>query len=284
MRSVGLVAFELTHVLTQTQAIIAKQLVKSFYGRDPSHSYWNACSQGGRQGLKLAQQYPSAYDGIIAAAPAVNWAEVYIGSIWPPFYMESTGQFPRGCELDALTSLAIGVCDELDGNKDGLITDPEACRAAFDPFDYVGTLFDCGDTGSAMNISTSAAAVANATWSGPRFSNGDFMWYGFEVGVHLSALAPTTCTGDVCVGAATESIAFGYNTFVDKNPAANTTNITHRDFDRIYRAVKQAFASNLETNERDLRDFRDAGGKIITYHGLVSPPARKRKKNKKKAT
>ncbi|KAH7141894.1 Tannase/feruloyl esterase [Dactylonectria macrodidyma] len=250
------------------EASIAKQLIKSFYGQGPSYSYWNACSQGGRQGLKLAQQYPSAYNGIIAAAPAINWAEFYMNSIWPPFYMESTQQFPRDCELNELTSLATSICDELDGVKDGLIGNPEACRRNFDPFEQVGKSFNCSSTGSKLRISKAAAAVANASWTGPRFSNGDSMYPGYEIGSDLPTIAPTNCTGAVCTSINQGAVVFAYQMF-KKDATAIITNATNRDFETIYRGVKQVFASNLETDEIDLRDFRDAGGKLITYHGLA---------------
>ncbi|RKK66919.1 hypothetical protein BFJ69_g14956 [Fusarium oxysporum] len=253
------------------KASIAKQLIKSFYGKGPLYSYWNACSQGGRQGLKLAQQYPSAYDGIIAAAPAINWAEFYINSIWPVFYMESTQQFPHDCELNAITQLAVSACDELDGAKDGIISDVDACRHIFNPFKQVGKTFHCTSTRSKLEISHAAASVANASWTGPRFSNGKSMYPGYEIGTDLPTLAPTNCTGTVCKSGGEGSVEFAWKTFVKKDMAATLKNATGRDFDTIYRHVKQIFASNLETNEVDLRDFRDAGGKMITYHGLADP-------------
>jgi hypothetical protein len=95
------------------------------------------------------------------------------------------------------------------------------------------------------------------------------MYPGYEIGTDLPTLAPTNCTGTVCKSGGEGSVEFAWKTFVKKDMAATLKNATGRDFDTIYRHVKQIFASNLETNEVDLRDFRDAGGKMITYHGLV---------------
>ncbi|KAL0932166.1 glycoside hydrolase [Colletotrichum truncatum] len=256
-------------VALKDEAIIAKQLIAAFYGKEPEYSYWNGCSQGGRQGLKVAQQYEDIYDGIMSAAPAINWAEFYINSIWPSFYMEKTQQFPRDCELNEITSLAIHACDELDGVKDGLISDPEACREKFNVFEHVGESFRCSSSNSTLTISQAAASVANASWTGPRFSNGRFMYDGYEIGSDLPTIAPTSCSGEVCTSAGLPNILFAWQAFVAKDANATLPNITDRTFDTIYRAVKLVFASNLETDEVDLRDFRDAGGKLMTYHGLA---------------
>ncbi|KAK0374612.1 hypothetical protein CLIM01_08016 [Colletotrichum limetticola] len=252
------------------EAIITKQLIESFYGKPPARSYWNACSQGGRQGLKLAQQYPDAYDGIMSAAPAVNWAEFYLNSIWPSYYMLNTQQFPLGCELNALTAIAISACDELDGVKDGLVSDPEACRANFNVSAQVGKSFTCAQTNSTLEISQAAANVANASWTGPRSSTGRFIYDGYEMGSDLSVIAPTECTGKVCTSSTAEAnVAFAWQAFVSKDPNATVPTLTDTTFDTIHRATKLVFASNMETDEADLSDFKNAGGKIITYHGLV---------------
>ncbi|KAI8273730.1 hypothetical protein K4K60_010485 [Colletotrichum sp. SAR11_57] len=256
-------------VAMKDEAVIVKQLISSYYGQEPLYSYWNGCSQGGRMGMKVAQQYPDVYDGIMAAAPALNWAEFYINSIWPSFYMENTQQFPRDCELNALTTLGVAACDSLDGVKDGLISDPEGCRAAFDPFSHVGDSFFCSTTNTTLAITQAAAAVANASWTGPRFSNGKFLYDGYEIGSDLSVIAPTNCTGEVCTSGGRANILFPWQAFVMKDPSATLPNITDGTFDTIYRAVMLVFASNMETDEIDLRDFRDAGGKLMTYHGLA---------------
>ena len=60
----------------------AKAIIQAFYGEPARHSYFSACSNGGRQGLMEAQRFPADYDGIIAGAPANYWTKVFATFIW----------------------------------------------------------------------------------------------------------------------------------------------------------------------------------------------------------
>ncbi|KAI3335941.1 Tannase/feruloyl esterase [Ustulina deusta] len=183
--------------------------------------------------------------------------------------MDFTEQCPRSCELNQLTFLAIAECDGLDGIKDGLIANPEACRAKFNPWDHVGSLFNCSDTSRAMQISSAAASVAEATWDGPKYSNGDFMWYRFEIGADLSSAAETVCSNNgTCVPAQRSTVAFWYLEYVARDLTANITTLTHAQYDELYLALKKTFAGALEAAEPRITRFQEVGGKMITYHGL----------------
>ena len=52
----------------------SKVIVNAFYGTGAKVSFWNGCSQGGRQGVNEAMRYPDDYHGIIAGAPSVGQA------------------------------------------------------------------------------------------------------------------------------------------------------------------------------------------------------------------
>ena len=53
----------------------AHELIRAYYRRPVSHSYFVGCSNGGRQALMAAQRYPGDWDGILAGSPAVGWTQ-----------------------------------------------------------------------------------------------------------------------------------------------------------------------------------------------------------------
>jgi tannase/feruloyl esterase len=166
-------------------AVVGKAVTAAYYGTAAHYSYWNGCSTGGRQGLAEAQRYPADYNGILAAAPAINWQKFIPAELWPELVMLQSGDFLPQCKLAAFQTAAINACDKAgDGVADGVIGDPLACK--FNPTSLVGTSTPCG------TIAAQDAAVVAKIGEGPRTTGGDFLWYGLTWGASYGGLANTT--------------------------------------------------------------------------------------------
>ncbi len=110
-------------------------LAADFYGKRPVRSYFFGGSEGGREGLTMAQRFPADYDGIVSVVPVIN----YIG-LNHSFLRAQLLQLADGganwLPPRKIKSLAEGVtraCDALDGLEDGVVSNYLACRAIFDP-------------------------------------------------------------------------------------------------------------------------------------------------------
>jgi hypothetical protein len=226
----------------------------------------------------LAQRYPTAYDGIAAGAPALEMPKLAASIFWPQQQMNMMDIYPYGCELDEITQAAISTCDGLDGVVDGLVTNVEECLATFDPFTLVGTVVNCSQTGDEVTISASAASVVNASWGGVIFAAGKKVWHGYNPGSDLTGaqsyqagIASTNCSSTgKCVSDPNVLGTQWLQLFVAKDPSFHVGNLTHEEFDSLVHDGHQEFQSLISTNDADLSRFRDVGGKMITFHGLVS--------------
>lgn len=260
---------DFAYVALGDAATIGKQIATSFYGLAPRYSYWNGCSTGGRQGLMLAQRYPTAYDGIMAAAPAINWASFLVAEFWPQFVMNQLNAFPPTCVSDAITAAAIKACDDIDGVLDGVISAPDLCD--FDPFTTVDTRVNC--SGVSVRISKKDAEVANSAWEGFRSSEGSFLWYGLDKGTPLSmgasSLASNVCSTPFnCTGSPFAISSDWIRRFVLQDPSFDLTTLDHKALDRVFSLSKERYNDIISTDNPDLSAFKQAGGKMITWHGL----------------
>jgi hypothetical protein len=242
------------------------KLAKTYYGSDPTRSYWMGCSTGGRQGHMQAQNFPKDYDGILAGANAFNWDRFITAELWPQVAMRAEVGGPiAGAKLNAVTNAAIAACDGLDGILDGILQDPRACT-------YSAKSFVCtasGGPSSDPNCLTPAEASAvDKIWDGPRDAGkhgpgpkgkkGQRAWFGLERGTPLNGLAGTNPF----------SIAVDHFRFWIHQDAAFDWHTVTEDsfFDDMLLSIDK-FNDVIGTDD-ELKDFRKAGGKIITYHGL----------------
>ncbi len=70
--------FRATHLMT----IAGKQIVRTYYGKDPELSFFSGGSTGGQQALQEAQRYPEDYDGIAAAVAAHCRTPLHAYFLW----------------------------------------------------------------------------------------------------------------------------------------------------------------------------------------------------------
>lgn len=230
---------------------ISRSLVEAFYGEAADYSYWNGCSTGGRQGLMLAQRYPDGYDGILAGAPAINWDRFLPALLWPQVVMDEELGRPIGnCKLAEATAAAVDACDGIDGVSDRVVDDPRECD--FDPGSLVGVDTPCGE------FTDADAAVIRSIWDGPRTADGEFLWYGLARGAPLVALA--------------DSFPFPigldhHQTWIQQDPTFDWHALGYAGFEDAFRTSQELFHDVIGTDDPDLAPFRDAGGKLLMWHG-----------------
>ncbi|MFE3034720.1 tannase/feruloyl esterase family alpha/beta hydrolase [Streptomyces canus] len=246
-------------------AVVGKEVVDAVYGERPAYSYFIGCSTGGRQGYKEAQRHPGDYDGILADAPAVNWDEFEVATLWPQVVMNNEKTYPSRCEFAAFTKAAVKACDSLDGVRDGLVDD--ASRCDYDPRRLVGTKVVCD--GRELTVTAADAAVVRKIWDGPRTATGRKLWYGVPVGADIWSLAAHTdpdADGNV-VGTPFPVPAAWVKYWVARDPSLDLSKITYSRITQLFKQSQAEYDKVIGTGDPDLSGFRESGGKLLTWHG-----------------
>jgi len=132
----------------------AKALIQAFYNSPARYSYFDSCSDGGREALMEAQRFPEDFDGILAGAPANFWTHMLAGAveIIQSMYGKDPSAYIPSTKLPAIQSAALAACDAQDGVKDGIINDPLQCH--FDPSVLLCKGKDSRDCVTAPQLST----------------------------------------------------------------------------------------------------------------------------------
>jgi len=268
-------------------AVIGKQLVKAFYSEPPVYSYWNGCSTGGRQGLRMAQDYPADYDGILAGAPAIHWDRFQAAQIWYSMVQfQDNGNWiggggPATAAKEALaTSHAVAACDALDGVTDGVLTDPRACSYSAQA-DTSITKQSCTAADTTCLTPTEALAIDDM-WKGPvSCSNGHpgascpvrddatrnlngkgnkRLWYANTRGTDLSGLG-----GAAPFVAPLEQGKY----WVYFDPNWDWTTLDYDNFLQWFADNVNHVGPTMASDNPDLSAFRDHGGKLVMWHGFA---------------
>ena len=240
-------------------ATAAKAVSQAFYGKPVAHSYFEGCSNGGRQALMMAQNYPQLFDGIVAGAPSNFYPDLLMWLLWTGKNQTPVFGQPAVVSAEkraAVTQQIVQACDAADGLVDGQITNPRAC--SFD----IDALGPNGDS----TLTAAELAVFKAMYAGTTSETGAQRYTGARFGSEA----------DWDPGFADRG---GYGPFighyvysVESPPFEWRRDV---NFSSVYDEMKTALTPITAAPSPDLTAFRRRGGKLIQYHGWndsVVPP------------
>jgi hypothetical protein len=248
-------------------ALLAKKMIRAYYGADARYSYWVGCSTGGRQGLMEAQRYPEDFDGYVIGAPVLNLTGLQMKAVWNWVQIGPGVGEIKAEKLPALEAAVYGKCDGLDGLKDGIIENPLACD-----FEPTRDLPKCSGAENASCFTQPQIAGLKVVYDGVRNSKGELLFPGMPPGGEAftagrngvktsgwSGIQPSFGLGDTFM----KYMAF------DEAPGANwdykTFNVD-RDSQRMNKV-----GLIINATVTDLTAVKARGGKIVHYHGWADP-------------
>jgi feruloyl esterase len=289
---------------------MSKSVIRAFYGRQPERSYFAGCSEGGREGLMLAQRFPEHFDGILACAPGLRMPHAAVAQAFDSQTLARVAQErglrdPHGqaflnrtftdADLALVSTAVSSACDLLDGAADGMVQDftrcttalvtphlaeatcrgpkTEACLTATQ-VDALVTLFDGAKT------STGEAVYAPWAWDtgigGRTGANVNSGWRSWKIGGYS---APINSGLNVTLGGAALAAVF----LTPPRPVPTMRGggaafALSFDIDSYHRglttpsgAYREASVDFMRADATDLSAFHRRGGKLIIAHGASDP-------------
>ncbi|MFD0686078.1 tannase/feruloyl esterase family alpha/beta hydrolase [Actinomadura fibrosa] len=254
-------AYRGVHVTSQ----VAKAVIARFYGRSPVYSYFDGCSDGGREALMEAQRFPGDFDGIAAGAPANNMVvQNTLHHAWNVLTnLDGNGRYILLADkLPLVHNAVLAACDARDGVKDGVLDDPRRCD--FDP----GTLRCVKGQAPATCLSAAEAGVVRRLHDGAVDARGRRLEpaIAHEWGSELEWTLFVPAAQGQTVASENFVLSFarylGYTNVANPGWKLSDLKFTAESF---WKTVQSS--SYLSAMDPDLRVFHRSGGKLLLWHG-----------------
>jgi feruloyl esterase len=258
--------------------VATKDLVRAYYQSGAiTHSYFDGCSNGGREAMMEAARYPEDYDGVISGS---TWLDPLGSALADLKNVKALINAPIPLsKLDEIDAAILAQCDAADGVKDGLIQNPAAC--SFKPERLVPKV-----------LTRQQAQALNIYLSAVRDQKGDLVFPGTPVsdlkmqfGVPNSRMveldeppaAPTAAQpwgkGEfphLWASATGVILTLGF-----RDPSVDMNNTVEGDGGVVsYDALATLYGrlrADMADDPASLKTYFGHGGKLILYHGLSDP-------------
>ncbi|RBR19793.1 hypothetical protein FVER53590_13823 [Fusarium verticillioides] len=280
---------------------IGKHISRNLYDMSKSskvYTYYEGCSDGGREGMSQVQRWGDEYDGVIAGAPAFRFAQQQVLHVYPAAVEHTLDYYPPPCELKKIVNATIEACDDLDGRKDGVISRTDLCKIHFNIKSLIGKEYYCAaETSSSLGfgfskrqapgsktsnapeqngtITAEGVAVARAIYDGVFNSKEERAYLSWQIGSELSDGEPTydnkTDKWTLNIPSTGGMYVAKFIELLDLDNLDNLNNVTYNTLVDWMNTGMVRYYDSLQTTHPDLTTFKEAGGKLLHYHGESDP-------------
>jgi feruloyl esterase len=240
----------------------SKQIIRAFYGQAPAWSFFEGCSNGGRQALMEAQRFPDDYNGILAGAAPMFTTHILAAGLYNS--PTDRASYIPPSKIPAISRAVLAACDALDGVNDGILNDPRQCH--FDPSALV-----CAGTDSDNCLTPPQVSQLKKIYRGLQNSKREQLFPGYVPGGEegeegwkawiLGSAAPDQALNYI----------FGLGVFRDMVFDDPSWDFRMVKPERAIQMADKKVGPIIDTQQSNLQWFKDHGGKLILYHGWSDP-------------
>ncbi|KAE8341532.1 Tannase/feruloyl esterase [Aspergillus arachidicola] len=253
---------------------IGKDLTKSFYMSDTKlWSYYDGCSEGGREGWSQVQ-IGSDLDGAVIGAPGMHFSFQQIQHLWSQF-------------LEKIANLTTEACDPLDGRVDGVVSHTDLCKLHFNLISTIGESYSCSETAEIPNfmpyipaqngtVTKKGVAVAKEILNGAHDNLGRRIYMSYQPTAQfqdaVTSYNETTGEyGSYFVKQSAQWVEIGLNLLTNVSALSRFEGVIRDTFRDWIATGFQRYSDSLEITWPDLSVWQRAGGKVLHYHGESDP-------------
>ncbi|KAJ7682502.1 tannase and feruloyl esterase [Mycena polygramma] len=212
---------------------------------DSLDSYGGGCREanspcGGCQGTQTALKYPEDFDGILAGALAADWNHLLHWTAGPSSLWK------------IVAAKVLAQCDILEGVRDGIITEPDAC-------DFRPEAPLCANDSSGKCLTPPQIEALRKLYA-PHYNDGELLSPRFDPG---------------SLDGAGDNFNGEFPRYPKEWLSYAALNATDFDFSKYGpaegRPMGQVNPAGIATFNGDMSAFRNRGGKFLAYHGRMDP-------------
>ncbi|KAH6983458.1 hypothetical protein BKA56DRAFT_482917 [Ilyonectria sp. MPI-CAGE-AT-0026] len=275
---------------------VGKALTKGFYSMatdDKLYTYYEGCSDGGREGMSQVQRWGEEYDGVITGAPAFRFAQQQVLHVFSSAVEQTLDYYPPPCELAKIVNATIAACDPLDGRTDGVVSRTDLCKLNFDLSSIIGESYYCeattssslgfgfnkraqGSTASTTpeqngTVTAEGVAVAKAIYGGLHNTKGERAYLSWQIASELGDAGTTynneTDSWELSIPSTGGEYVTKFVQLLDLDNLSDLNNVTYDTLVEWMDIGFVRYLDSLQTTYPDLTTFQSSGGKLLHYHG-----------------